>query len=98
MFEPTEIFCLGLSSGRLLIIARGFFRLPKLLMLIKSITSHNLGSYIIWQIANSFLNKGKYAIPSLFNGYEVFSSLYDKASLFLSDSGLSLLCFPFTSV
>ena len=33
-----------------------------------SITSQNLGSQDFWWIANSVLNKGKSAIPTLFNG------------------------------
>ena len=33
----------------------------------ESITSQKLGSWDFWQIANSVLNKGKFAIP-LFNG------------------------------
>ena len=40
----------------------------------ESITSQKLGSRDFWQIANSFLNKGKSAIPPLFNGGEVLSS------------------------
>ena len=56
-----------------------------------------------WQIANSVLNKGKSAIPPLFNGPEVLSSASDKAKLFaknfsknsnLDDSGISLPVFP----
>ena len=52
-----------------------------------------------WQIANSVLNKGKSAIPSLFNGPKVLSSASDKAKLFakifsnnsnLDDSGICL--------
>ena len=34
----------------------------------KSITSQKLGSRHFWRIANSVLNKGESAIPSLFNG------------------------------
>ena len=69
----------------------------------ESITSQKLGSRDFWQIANSVLNKGKYAIPPLFNGLEVLSSAYDKAKLFpqnfsknsnLDDSGISLPVFP----
>ena len=54
-------------------------------------------------IANSVLNKGKSAIPPLFNGPEVLSSASDKAKLFaenfslnsnLDDSGISLPVFP----
>ena len=48
----------------------------------ESITSQKLGSWDFWQIANSVLNKGKSAIPSLFNGPEVLSSESDKAKLF----------------
>ena len=56
-----------------------------------------------WRIANSVLNKGKSAIPLLFNGPEVLSSASDKAKLFaenfsmnsnLDDSGISLPVFP----
>ena len=51
----------------------------------------------------SVLNKGKSAIPSLFNGPEVLSSAFDKTELFaenfslnsnLDDSGVSLPVFP----
>ena len=67
------------------------------------ITSQKLGSRDFWQIANSVLNKGKSAIPPLFNGLEVLSSASDKAKLFaenfslnsnLDDSGVSLPVFP----
>ena len=37
----------------------------------ESITSHKLGSQDFWRIANNVLNKGKTAIPPLFNGPEV---------------------------
>ena len=62
-----------------------------------------LGSRDFWRIANSVLNKGKSAIPPLFNGPEVLSSSSDKAKLFaenfslnsnLDDSGISLPAFP----
>ena len=68
------------------------------------ITSQKLGSQDFWQIANSVLNKGKSAIPPLFNGPEVLSSASDKAKLFaenfsknsnLDDLGISLPVFPF---
>ena len=68
-----------------------------------SITSQKLGSRDFWQIANSVLNKGKSAIPPLFNGPEVLSSVSDKAKLFaknfsknsnLDDPGISLHVFP----
>ena len=69
----------------------------------ESITSQKLGSYDFWRIANSVLNKGKSAVPPLFNGPEVLSSASDKAKLFaenfsknsnLDDSGISLPVFP----
>ena len=41
----------------------------------ESITSQKLGSREFFRIANSGLNKGKSAIPPLFNDPEVFSSL-----------------------
>ena len=67
-----------------------------------SITSHKLGSQGFWGIANSILNKGKSAIPSLFNSREVLSSVFDEAKLFaedfsknsnIDDSGISLPVF-----
>ena len=69
----------------------------------ESITSQKLGSRDFWRIANSVLNKGKSAIPPLFNGPEVLSSASDKAKLFakkftensnLDDPGISLPVFP----
>ena len=69
----------------------------------ESITPQKSGSRDFWQIANSVLNKGKSAIPPLFNGAEVFSSASDKATLFaenfsqnsnLDDSRISLPVFP----
>ena len=48
----------------------------------ESITSQKLGSLDFWRIANSVLNKGKSAIPPLFNLPEVLSSAPDKARLF----------------
>ena len=66
------------------------------------ITSQKLGSPNFWQIANSVLNKGKSAIPPLFNSREVLSSASDKAKSFaenfsknsnLDDSGISLPVF-----
>ena len=46
-----------------------------------SITSQKFGPQDFWQIANSVLNKGKFAIPSLFNRLEVLSSASGKAKL-----------------
>ena len=48
----------------------------------ESITSQKLGSWDFWWIANSVLNKGKSAIPHLFNNPEVLYSTSDKAQLF----------------
>ena len=68
----------------------------------ESITSQKLRSRDFWQIANSVLNKGKSAIPVLFNGPEVLPSASDKAKLFaekfsfnsnLDDSVISLPVF-----
>ena len=69
----------------------------------ESITSQKLGSRDFWRIANSVLNKGKSAIPPIFNGPEVLSSASDKAKFYaenfslnsnLDDSGVSLPVFP----
>ena len=66
-------------------------------------TSQKLRFRDFWRIANSVLNKGKSAIPPLFNGPEVLSSSSDKTKLFaekfskssnLYDSGISLPVFP----
>ena len=68
----------------------------------ESIISQKLGSRDFWRIANSILSKGKSAIPPLFNGPNVLSSVSDKAKLFaenfsknsnLDDSGISLPAF-----
>ena len=69
----------------------------------ESITSPKPCSRDFWRIANSVLNKGKSAMPPLFNGPEVLSSASDKAKLFaknfcknsnLDGSGISLPVFP----
>ena len=69
----------------------------------ESINSQKLGSRDFWRIANSVLNKGKSAIPPLFNGPEVLSSASAKAKLFtenfsknsnFNDSAISLSVFP----
>ena len=69
----------------------------------ESITSQKLGCHDLCRIANSVLNKGKSAIPPLFNHLEVLPSASDKAKLFaenfsknsnLDDSGISLPVFP----
>ena len=69
----------------------------------EAITSHKLDCRDFWPIANSVLNKGKSAIPPLFNDPEVLPSASDKAKLFaenfsnnsnLDDSDISLPVFP----
>ena len=47
-----------------------------------SIFSQKRGSRDFWRITNSVLNKGKSAIPPLFNSLEVLSSASDKPKLF----------------
>ena len=73
----------------------------KLTSMIFELTEHHSQSF--QQIANSVLNKGKSAIPPLFNGPEVLSSASDKAKVFsvnfsknsnLDESGISLPVFP----
>ena len=65
----------------------------------ESITSQKLGSWYFWRIANSVLNKGKSAIPPLFNDPEVLSSASVKQNYLLKnfprslDSGISLPVF-----
>ena len=68
-----------------MIVAKGFLKLANLHILIKHKSpffSQKLGSWDFWQIANSVLNKGKSAIPPLFNSLEVLPSAYNKAKLF----------------
>ena len=48
----------------------------------ETIISQKLGSHDFWQIANSVLNKGKSAIPLLFNDPEVLFSVSYKTKLF----------------
>ena len=74
-------------------------------MLIKQKSSSLPETWLLdfWRIANSVLNKGKSAIPLLFNSLEVLSSASNKVKLFaenfsknsnLDDSGISLPVFP----
>ena len=65
--------------------------------------ARNLALVTFGRIANSVLNKGKSAIPPLFNGTEVLSSAFDKTKLFPDnfsknsnpdDSCISLPVFP----
>ena len=55
----------------------------------ESITSQRLRSRDFWRIANSVLSKGKSAIPPLFNGPEVLSSVSDKAKLFAENFSMN---------
>ena len=66
------------------------------------ITSQKLGSRDFWRIANTVINKGKSAIPPVFNDPDVSYSASGKAKLFaensfknsnLDGSGISLLVF-----
>ena len=78
-------FYLKCSSDRLVIVAKGFLKLPNLLMLIKtkeSITSQKLRSRDFCRSAISVSDKCKSAIPHLFNGSEVLSSAFDRAKVF----------------
>ena len=67
------------------------------------IISRKLVSQDFWQIANCVLNKGKSAIPPIFNSPEVLSSASDKAKLFAEnffknsnlDESVLFTCFPF---
>ena len=92
IIHRNDFFCLYQQSKsckskvkfRQAIIAKDFLKLPKLHMLLKQncLTSQKIGPWDFWQIANSVLNKGKSAIPPLFNDLEVFSLAPDKAKLF----------------
>ena len=66
----------------------------------ESITSQKLGSQDFWQIPNCVLNKGKPAIPPVFNGPAVLSSAFNKSKVyaksFSTNSNLddSVIFFP----
>ena len=64
-------------------------------MLIKtaeSITSQRLGSCNFWPIINSVVNKGKSAIPSLFNGpSKMLHVTKDKVNLFFGYFQVTLI-------
>ena len=73
----------------------------------ESITSQKLGTWDFWQIANSVLNKGKSAIPTLFNNPEVLPCASNKINLFpknfssdsnLDDLGISLYLFSLLAI
>ena len=72
------------SSDRLVIVPKRVLEAAKLAHANKtkeSIISQKLGSQDFWRIASSILNKGKSAIPPLFNGPEVLTCASDKAKL-----------------
>ena len=58
------------GSDRLVIVAKGYLKLPNLYMLIKqkSITSQKPGFRNFYQIGNSVLNNSKSVLPTPFNG------------------------------
>ena len=68
----------------------------------ESITFQKLGSRDFWQIANSVLNKSKYAIPPLINSPEVLSSAkqncflktFLRTLILMTQVSLYLTCFP----
>ena len=63
----------------------GAFEAAKLAYAVKTKvfdTSKKLGSGNLWLVAYCAVNKGKYAVPSLLNGPEAFSSASDKVKLF----------------
>ena len=64
----------------------------------ESITSQKLGSQDFWQIDNSVLNKGKSAIPPLFNGPNMLSSASNKAKIFAKNFMRTLILKTLVSV
>ena len=71
------------NSGRLVIVAKGFLKLPDLHIQIKqkSLSLRRNLARDFCQFANSVLNKGKFVISPLFNGPEVLSSESDQVKL-----------------
>ena len=65
----------------LVTVAKGLSKLPNLHILIKQ-KSPSLPRSLA-QVSSSVLNKGKSAIPPLFNGLELLPSVSDKANCFL---------------
>ena len=91
------------SSGRLVIVAKGFLNLPNLHMLLKQKGPSLPRNLALGTFLNIVLNKGKSAIPPLFNRPEVLSSASDKSKLFaknfsknsnINGSGIPLPIFP----
>ena len=90
----TSSLNLKWSWDRLVIVTKGFYKLPNLLMLVKRkiITSQKLVSGDFWRIATVF-SKGKSALPPLFNGREVLSSASDP--VFINQKQLKLCSWNF---
>ena len=57
----------------------------------KESTPQKLGSRELWQIANSVLNKGKSAIPPLFNGPKVWPFFWGSFSFPVGDMNNSII-------
>ena len=64
----------------------------------ESIISQKLGSWDFWQIANSFTNKGKSALPPLFNSPDLLSSASDKANCLLKTFLRTLILMTWVSI
>ena len=69
----------------------------------QTITSQKLGPRDFWQIANSFLNRGKSVMLTIFNSSVMMSSVSDEVKVFAEsfsnnfnclDSGILLPAFP----
>ena len=88
--NPFFCLCQYNKFFGLVIITKGFLKLPNLHMLIKqkeSITSQKLSSWDFWQIANSVLNKGKSDKAKL-----LAETFFKNSNL--DDSGISIPVFP----
>ena len=96
--EKINLLHLKQSSGKLVIVAKGFLKLSNLITLIKQKSlsfPRNFEWYL--RITDRVLSTGKSAIPSLFNGAEV-SFFFSIWQTFLSDliliTRVSLPAFP----
>ena len=88
------------SSGRLVIIVKGFLKMANFFMLIKR---KSLSSRNFWRTANSDLKNGKSATPPLYDSSKFLSSALDEAKLFvenffknsnLDDANIYIHAFP----
>ena len=91
------------SSGRLVVVAKVFLKLPNLHILTKQKSLSLPRNLALRTLANSVIKKGKSGIPCQFNGPEVLAPASDKAKLFaenlsknsdLDHSGITLPFFP----